>query len=242
MGKSRRNAGFLPDNAKADLQRIMKKSASIVTELRRESKLLMEKAQHARFGDPVVDQLWDFVRSCDEKANGMRSRRKLYTDKLLKFRNIFTSQENELSTSKPGSIGSAARERLKCIYQAELNRQDEERSMLELELNRKLDAISLRTDWTDEEKQEAEYAARNELATCVAAFPTIRFGYEPVPVNPDGYLELFKFWWEETGRRLSDEDLKRFFHLPITFARRKAVKGEFVKSPLVEYVKEPLVA
>ncbi len=63
----------------------------------------------------------------------------------------------------------------------------------------------------------------------------------PVPNDPLGFIELFKFWWEQKGQYLPQDDMERFFKLPLTFARQQAQKGVFIDSQYVEYQEEPLL-
>ena len=63
----------------------------------------------------------------------------------------------------------------------------------------------------------------------------IKIRREPYPVDPQGFFELFEFWWEEKGQYLPYEDLERFFKLPLLYARQRAQKGFFIENSSVGY-------
>ena len=57
--------------------------------------------------------------------------------------------------------------------------------------------------------------------------------------EPDGYIDLLRFWWQELGRNLSDDDLERIFRPMLSYARKQARKGVVVESVYVEYREVP---
>ena len=61
----------------------------------------------------------------------------------------------------------------------------------------------------------------------------------PVVTEPDGYIDLLRFWWQELGRNLPDSDLERIFRPMLSYARKQARKGVVVESVYVEYREEP---
>ena len=57
--------------------------------------------------------------------------------------------------------------------------------------------------------------------------------------EPDGYIDLLRFWWQELGRNLSDDDLERIFRPMLSYAKKQARKGVKVESVYVEYREAP---
>lgn len=64
---------------------------------------------------------------------------------------------------------------------------------------------------------------------------------EPVVTEPEGYIDLLRFWWQELGRNLSDDDLERIFRPMLSYAKKQARKGVKVDSVYVSYLPEPKI-
>ena len=92
-----------------------------------------------------------------------------------------------------------------------------------------------------EKKEEARLNARKKLLEEERKLSNIQIQKLPVPNDPLGFIELFKFWWEQKGQYLPQDDMERFFKLPLTFARQQAQKGVFIDSQYIEYQEEPLL-
>ena len=63
----------------------------------------------------------------------------------------------------------------------------------------------------------------------------------PVVTSPDGYLDLFKFYWEEQGKMLTEKEMQRLFHPMMMFAKKQAAKGVLIKSAGINYQEIPIV-
>ena len=47
----------------------------------------------------------------------------------------------------------------------------------------------------------------------------------PVVTEPDGYIDLLRFWWQEFGRNPPDSDLERIFRPMLSYAKNRRAKG-----------------
>lgn len=68
----------------------------------------------------------------------------------------------------------------------------------------------------------------------------IRFGQELIRrAEHEGYMVLLAFWWENRGKGMPDDELRKTFHPILMYAKAQARKGILVDSPHVSYLAEP---
>ena len=170
----------------------------------------------------------------------MRSSRKPITDRLMALQKKFTLLENEIDPLKPGSIGDICQNCLRELLRQEWEENKQVKEQLRTNYERQLKRIDKRKV-SDEKKEEARLNARKKLLEEERKLSNIQIQKLPVPNDPLGFIELFKFWWEQKGQYLPQDDMERFFKLPLTFARQQAQKGVFIDSQYIEYQEEPLL-
>ena len=75
---------------------------------------------------------------------------------------------------------------------------------------------------TDEKKKAEAYNRAAERRTSGLAslqLNAVEMELIPEALTVDGYVELFKFWWENVGKGLPDADLRRIMHPMLMFAK-----------------------
>ena len=197
--------------------------------------------------------LSEFVQDCKGEVARMRSSRKPITDRLMALQKKFTLLENEIDPLKPGSIGDVCQNCLRELLRQEWEENKQVKEQLRTNYERQLKRIDKRKV-SDEKKEEARLNARKKLLEEERKLSNIQIQKLPVPNDPLGFIELFKFWWEplgfielfkfwweQKGQYLPQDDMERFFKLPLTFARQQAQKGVFIDSQYIEYQEEPLL-
>ena len=202
-----------------NLQSALNLSVATNAELKKRGEDLLKNVNNAAKSEMkefAVD-LSEFVQDCKGEVARMRSSRKPITDRLMALQKKFTSLENEIDPLK-----KQVKEQLRTNYERQLKRIDK----------RKV---------SDEKKEEARLNARKKLLEEERKLSNIQIQKLPVPNDPLGFIELFKFWWEQKGQYLPQDDMERFFKLPLTFARQQAQKGVFIDSQYVEYQETPLL-
>ena len=98
-----------------------------------------------------------------------------------------------------------------------------------------------RQDLSEEEKHTALERAekRRLLGECDLSLRAIDSELIPEPLSPEGYMALLAFWWENRGKGLPDDELRKTFHPILMYAKAQARKGILVDSPHVSYLAEP---
>ena len=164
--------------------------------------------------------LSEFVQDCKGEVARMRSSRKPITDRLMALQKKFTLLENEIDPLKPGSIGDVCQNCLRELLRQEWEENKQVKEQLRTNYERQLKRIDKRKV-SDEKKEEARLNARKKLLEEERKLSNIQIQKLPVPNDPLGFIELFKF--------------------PLTFARQQAQKGVFIDSQYIEYQEEPLL-
>ena len=59
--------------------------------------------------------------------------------------------------------------------------------------------------------------------------------YKLEVLQPEGYMDLLLFWWEQKGQLLPANELNRIFSRQINYARRRALDGDFIGSSYLHY-------
>lgn len=223
-----------------NLQSALNLSVTTNAELKKRGEEILNSVNLSTKSDvkEVAVELSEFVQECKDEVVRMRSLRKPYTDRLLALQKKFTSLESEIDPLKPGSIAHVCQSRLRELLRQEWERNKQVKEQLQTNYERQLKRIDKRKV-SDEKKEEARLNARKKLLEEERKLSDIQVQKLPVPNDPLGFIELFKFWWDQKGQYLPQEDMERFFKLPLTFARQQAQKGVFIDSQYVEYQETP---
>ena len=225
-----------------NLQSALNLSVATNAELKKRGEDLLKNVINAAKSEVkefAVD-LSEFVQDCKGEVARMRSSRKPITDRLMALQKKFTLLENEIDPLKPGSIGDVCQNCLRELLRQEWEENKQVKEQLRTNYERQLKRIDKRKV-SDEKKEEARLNARKKLLEEERKLSNIQIQKLPVPNDPLGFFELFKFWWEQKGQYLPQDDMERFFKLPFTFARQQAQKGVFIDSQYIEYQEEPLL-
>ena len=238
--KTNKESNALALQPMENLQSALNLSVTTNAELKKRGEEILNSVNLSTRSDvkEVAVELSEFVQECKDEVVRMRSLRKPYTDRLLALQKKFTSLESEIDPLKPGSIAHACQSRLRELLRQEWERNKQVKEQLRTNYERQLKRIDKRKV-SDEKKEEARLNARKKLLEEERKLSDIQVQKLPVPNDPLGFIELFKFWWEQEGQYLPQEDMERFFKLPLTFARQQAQKGVFIDSQYVEYQETP---
>ena len=225
-----------------NLQSALNLSVATNAELKKRGEDLLKNVNGAARSEKkefAVD-LSEFVQDCKGEVARMRSSRKPITDRLMALQKKFTLLENEIDPLKPGSIGDVCQNCLRELLRQEWEENKQVKEQLQTNYERQLKRIDKRKV-SDEKKEEARLNARKKLLEEERKRSNTQIQKLPVPNDPLGFIELFKFWWEQKGQYLPQDDMERFFKLPLTFARQQARKGVFIDSQYIEYQETPLL-
>lgn len=101
--------------------------------------------------------------------------------------------------------------------------------------------IATREDLDDAQKQAALQRAESRLLDGRVALKMSEIATEKAPVvtEPEGYIVLLRFWWQEVGSNLPDSDLERIFRPMISYAKKQARKGVIIESEYIDYQDVP---
>ena len=152
------------------------------------------------FIDGETGELGDIAHFLQALAR-MRSSRKPITDRLMALQKKFTLLENEIDPLKPGSIGDICQNCLRELLRQEWEENKQVKEQLQTNYERQLKRIDKRKV-SDEKKEEARLNARKKLLEEERKLSNIQIQKLPVPNDPLGFIELFKFWWEQKGQYL----------------------------------------
>lgn len=171
----------------------------------------------------------------------MNCARTPFTQLLTKMQKQFVSQENAVDPTKKGSPANEllALRNAWLLNQKRLAEAKEER--LQANFQRTEKRIAGRDDLSQEQKEAAMMRAEGRLQTGRVALKMNEIATDLIPVatEPEGYIDLLRFWWQEIGRNLPDSDLERIFRPMCSYARKQARKGVIVDSVYVEYREVP---
>lgn len=204
---------------------------------------LLRQIKRDEWSEKTLSKIRDYLDNCYASVNAMRESRRPITGRLGEIHKRFVAQENAIDPDKPGTPAYECKRAL-----AERLRQQDERAATERERNERArlranERIERDNGLTDEARAEA--IGRNNLRYAKRARKiddsTPEIELVPRPTTRDGYVELFKFWWQEVGQGLTEAKLERIFHPMLMFAKRQARKNILIDSELVAYGRQPLL-
>ena len=202
---------------------------------------LAEQIDREGMNDETERMAADYIASCGAEVKRLMAVRKPFTALLTDIQKRFVQLEKAIDPAVAGSPAYALSERLKAFRKRRMAEAEEkERRLLK---NREATArrVMNRTELSETEREEALRRADERLLKGQAAIALERVETVTVPVvkAPEGYIDLWRFWWQEVGQHLDDADLQRIFHPALAYAKKQARRGVRIESEHVKYVEEP---
>lgn len=173
----------------------------------------------------------------------MNSLRKPFTMKLTELQKQFVALEKGIDPAEKGSPAYEASRMLLSYLKRQMDAADARALQLQKNRERTGKRIAGRDDLSEEEKEQALLKADSRLLTKQATLrlDAVETDLIPVVTEPEGYIDLLRFWWQELGRNLPDGDLERIFRPMLSYAKKQARKGVKVDSVYVSYLPEPKI-
>ena len=171
----------------------------------------------------------------------MNCDRKPFAQQLTEVQKQFVSQENNIDPTKNGTPANVLTAMLNSWLMKQKRDAEEAELRLQANFQRTEKRIAGRDDLDEAQKAVILERAEGRLQSGRVSLKMNEIATELVPVvtEPDGYIDLLRFWWQELGRNLPDSDLERIFRPMLSYARKQARKGVVVESVYVEYREEP---
>ena len=185
----------------------------------------------------AADEVRAYMFRAANEVQQMMAARKPFTDCLRAVCTQFTALENAIDPKKEASPAYRCHRALTAYLKSKRAEVETERKRLEENLVRSQKRAESRKGWNEVQRQAALSRAEERYAEGIVEVELI-----PRPAAPEGYVELFKFWWENVGCNLSTDDLDRIFHPMLMYAKKQAAKGIFIHNEFVNYMEEPKVA
>ena len=179
-----------------------------------------------------------------DEVQQMMAARKPFTDRLRAVCAQFTALENAIDPKKNTSPAYRCHRALAEYLKSKRVAAETTRKQLEENLVRSQKRAESRKGWNEVQRQAALSRAEERYTEGLRSLAqqTVEVELIPRPTSPEGYIELFKFWWENVGQNLSADDLDRIFHPMLMYAKKQAAKGVFIHNEFINYMEEPKVA
>ena len=202
---------------------------------------LIANAKTGTITECLAKELTSYVDQCGSLVKTLHEKRRPFTDQLVAIQKQFVAVENAIDPKKPGSPAYQCGMLLDAYFQERLDEITRQRERLEMNHQRTMRRIQSRTDLTEEARRAAIERADNRRVVGQQNLDMRSIDAELLPraFTPNGYIELFKFWWENVGKGLPDEELRRVFHPMLQYAKRQARADVRIDSPDVTYVPTP---
>lgn len=221
---------------------ILEKNANLSLNCLMSGRRLIERiAKEGGMNETFAAEADTYVTDCRSVVQQLNSQRKPITQKLIEIQKMFTSIENEIDPSKKGTPANELVTMRGC-YLMKLKREaDEKAQRLEANFLRTEKRVAGREDLDETQKSAALQRAEARLLTGSVALKMNDFATELIPVvtEPEGYVDLMRFWWQEIGRHLPDGDLERIFRPMMSYAKKQARKGVTIDSVYIDYREVP---
>ena len=192
----------------------------------------------------AADEVRAYMFRAANEVQQMMAARKPFTDRLRAVCTQFTALENAIDPKKEASPAYRCHRALTAYLKSKRAEVETERKRLEENLVRSQKRAESRKGWNEVQRQAALSRAEERYAEGIRSLSqqTVEVELIPRPAAPEGYVELFKFWWENVGQNLSTDDLDRIFHPMLMYAKKQAAKGVFIHNEFINYMEEPKVA
>ena len=203
---------------------------------------LFAQAETYGMNENLAEEIRTYIAECSGAVRTMHEKRRPFTDALTKLQKQLVSLENAIDPKKTDSPAYNCNVVLKQYLRSVAEKARAEAARLQKNYEMSQKRISKITD--EKKKAEAYNRAAERRTSGLASLQLNAVEMELIPevMTVDGYVELFKFWWENVGKGLPDADLRRIMHPMLMFAKQQARKGVRIDSPCVEYKEEPKAA
>ena len=203
---------------------------------------LFVQAETFGMNENLAEEIRTYISECSSTVRTMHEKRRPFTDALTKLQKQLVSLENAIDPKKTDSPAYNCNVVLKQYLRSVAEKARAEAARLQKNYEMSQKRISKITD--EKKKAEAYNRAAERRTSGLASLQLNSVEMELIPevLTVDGYVELFKFWWENVGKGLPDADLRRIMHPMLMFAKQQARKGVRIDSPCVEYKEEPKAA
>ncbi|WP_455639428.1 hypothetical protein [Parabacteroides sp.] len=238
ISKKQDNLLVAVENGAGVLQQNANQSLDCATEGRQ---LLQRLHKEGGMTESLATETRDYVARCNAVMLCMNGARKPFTQRLTEFQKQFVAQENAIDPTKKGSPAYELTALLNAWLMAKKRDSEAKEDRLHANFQRTEKRIAGRDDLSREQKEAALNRAEGRLRTGRVALRMNEIATDLIPVatDPEGYIDLLRFWWQEIGRNLPDSDLERIFRPMCSYARKQARKGVIVDSVYVEYREVP---
>ncbi len=239
--KTTRNGGLLTtltlNNAFVTLDGNQTESLRLI----REGTSLLREMVENGMDEERAGRVRDYVNRCNSAKSEMHNRRRPFTTALTLFQKKFVAEENAIDPAQTDSPAAEARRCILAWQQAQIDAAAEtERRLLK---NRETyeRKLSARHDLSDEQREKALERADLRLLNGQKSLRTDCVQTEQMPVitSTDGYLEVFKYWWNEIGKGLPVSELERHFRPMLSYACKQARKGILITGNGITYKNVP---
>ena len=203
---------------------------------------LFVQAETFGMNENLAEEIRTYISECSSTVRTMHEKRRPFTDALTKLQKQLVALENAIDPKKTDSPAYNCNVVLKQYLRSVAEKARAEAARLQKNYEMSQKRISKITD--EKKKAEAYNRAAERRTSGLASLQLNAVEMELIPeaLTVDGYVELFKFWWENVGKGLPDADLRRIMHPMLMFAKQQARKGVRIDSPCVEYKEEPKAA
>ena len=202
---------------------------------------LIRRAEHEGMDEGMADEIRSYNSQCASQIKAMHELRRPFTEILADQQKRFVSLENAIDPRKPGTPAHTCGQYLDSFLRDQMDEAFKQRERLEKNLRQTQRRIEGRQDLSEEEKRTALERAdkRRLLGERDLSLRAIDSELIPEPLSPEGYMVLLAFWWENRGKGMPDDELRKTFHPILMYAKAQARKGILVDSPHVSYLAEP---
>lgn len=206
-----------------------------------EGRSLLKEAALNGMDTRLLDSMNDYVERCHSARVEMHERRRPFTTFLTALQKKFVAEENAISPLQSDSPAAEIKTGICAWHQAEMDEAEEAGQRLLKNREAYERRLSKRADMDDGQRHAALQRADVRLVTGQKLLKekAVKTELSLTVRSTDGYLEVFKCWWEEIGRGLPAADLERHLHPMLSFARKQAKKGILIAGNGIGYKAVP---
>lgn len=187
--------------------------------------------------EALADEANSYVAECRAAVMFMNRDRRPFTQRLTEIQKQFVSYENSIDPSKKDTPANELTEMRNAFLMKQIREAELAEKRMQVNYQRSEKRIATREDLDDAQKQAALQRAESRLLDGRVALKMSEIATEKVPVvtEPEGYIDLLRFWWQEVGSNLPDSDLERIFRPMLSYAKKQARKGIIIESEYIDY-------
>lgn len=207
----------------------------------REGRSVLSETVENGMDEEGAERLQDYVNRCNSAKSEMHNRRRPFTTALTLFQKKFVAEENAIDPAQTDTPAAEARRRILAWQQARIDAAAERERRLLKNRDTYERKLSARHDLSDEQREKALERADVRLLDGQKSVRAdyVRTERTPVMTGTDGYLEVFKYWWDEIGKGLPASELERHLRPMLSYARKQARKGILITGNGIAYTNIP---